>query len=69
MKYFNAEVIDERDPVPLHETYLHHWVIEKYYAQTSSMEPEQIGFEDIKEPDFKVARNSRLCYCRDSCWI
>ncbi|XP_062029233.1 uncharacterized protein LOC133745217 isoform X2 [Rosa rugosa] len=62
MKYFNAEVIDEQgNPIPLHETYLHHWVIERYYAQASYVEPELNGFEDIKDPDFKIVRNSGLC--------
>lgn len=33
LKSFNAEVVDEHGvPVPLHETYLHHWVVEPYYA-------------------------------------
>ena len=31
LKSFNGEVIDESgDPVPLHETYLHHWVVDRY---------------------------------------
>ncbi|XP_004300378.1 PREDICTED: uncharacterized protein LOC101300539 [Fragaria vesca subsp. vesca] len=62
MKYFNAEVVDEEgNPVPLHETYLHHWVIERYYAETSYVEPVLSGFEDIKDPEFKIVRNSGLC--------
>ena len=32
LKSFNAEVVDEAgNPVPLHETYLHHWVVGRYY--------------------------------------
>ncbi|CAA0811241.1 Unknown protein [Striga hermonthica] len=32
VKSFNAELVDEAgNPVPLHETYLHHWVLNRYY--------------------------------------
>lgn len=32
LKSFNAEVVDEAGkPIPLHETYLHHWVVGRYY--------------------------------------
>ncbi|XP_004300379.1 PREDICTED: uncharacterized protein LOC101300825 [Fragaria vesca subsp. vesca] len=62
IKYFNAEVIDEEgNPIPLHETYLHHWVLARYYARTSYLEPEQIGFDHIENSDFQLVRNSGLC--------
>jgi hypothetical protein len=33
LKSFNAELVDEHGaPVPLHETYLHHWLVQPYYA-------------------------------------
>ncbi|EOA12665.1 hypothetical protein CARUB_v10027779mg [Capsella rubella] len=37
LKSFDAEVVDEAgDPVPLHETYLHHWLLRPYYARIGS---------------------------------
>lgn len=34
IKGFDAEVVDEAGkPVPLHETYLHHWVVQPYYVR------------------------------------
>jgi hypothetical protein len=37
LKSFNGEVVDARGaPVPLHETYLHHWLVEPYYAATTT---------------------------------
>ncbi|XP_047096458.1 uncharacterized protein LOC124708756 isoform X2 [Lolium rigidum] len=37
IKSFDAEVVDENGvSVPLHETYLHHWVVEPYYALKNS---------------------------------
>ncbi|KAF5743639.1 hypothetical protein HS088_TW08G00224 [Tripterygium wilfordii] len=37
IKSFNGELVDEAlNPVPLHETYLHHWVVERYYQRKES---------------------------------
>ncbi|XVF08574.1 hypothetical protein REPUB_Repub07fG0015100 [Reevesia pubescens] len=49
LKSFNGEVVDEAgNPVPLHETYLHHWVVEKYYVRKEVGNPAEIpsGFEE-----------------------
>ncbi|MGF2531727.1 hypothetical protein, partial [Ralstonia pseudosolanacearum] len=54
LKYFNAEVVDEMgNPVPLHQTYLHHWVLGRYYALT----------DDNGERELKTIslRNSGVC--------
>ncbi|CAO2207428.1 unnamed protein product [Urochloa humidicola] len=46
LKSFNAELVDEHGvPVPLHETYLHHWAVAPFYAAAKSggAAPEFIG--------------------------
>ena len=36
LKSFNGELVDARGaPVPLHETYLHHWLVEPYYVHAA----------------------------------
>uniref|UniRef100_A0A0D9XA91 Stress up-regulated Nod 19 protein n=1 Tax=Leersia perrieri TaxID=77586 RepID=A0A0D9XA91_9ORYZ len=56
-KSFNAEVVDENGvPVPLHETYLHHWVVEPYYALKNSTSADK-----QKLPKRIIARNSGVC--------
>ncbi|KAF9606986.1 hypothetical protein IFM89_030405 [Coptis chinensis] len=54
LKSFNAEVVNEQGiPIPLHETYLHHWVISRYYAPK----------EDNGDTELKIIRlrNSGVC--------
>lgn len=67
IKSFDAEVVDEaRKPVPLHETYLHHWALERYYQR------EGISNYNIENPrnnrnhgfqkwDYIPAGNSGVC--------
>ncbi|KAH6819921.1 hypothetical protein C2S53_014565 [Perilla frutescens var. hirtella] len=53
IKSFNAELVDEREnPVPLHETYLHHWVLDRYYAPKNS----------DHRSDHTIIRNSGICH-------
>ncbi|KAJ6347750.1 hypothetical protein OIU76_004272 [Salix suchowensis] len=48
LKSFNAEVVDQAgNPVPLYETYFHHWLVGKYYERRPS--------------DRNFSRNSGLC--------
>uniref|UniRef100_A0A6N2LLB1 Stress up-regulated Nod 19 protein n=1 Tax=Salix viminalis TaxID=40686 RepID=A0A6N2LLB1_SALVM len=48
LKSFNAEVVDQAgNPVPLFETYFHHWLVGKYYEHSPS--------------DRNFTRNSGLC--------
>jgi hypothetical protein len=62
LKKFNAEVVDEAgNPVPLYETYLHHWVVGSYYQRKGVEVPkydDNIGFH---QSDIIMVRNSGLC--------
>ncbi|XWS37025.1 hypothetical protein CRYUN_Cryun19dG0008300 [Craigia yunnanensis] len=65
LKSFNAELIDEEgNPVPLHETYLHHWLVRRYYLRKGV---EILGFNDTKKlnsSDYISGRNSGICQNR-----
>jgi len=38
LKSFSGEVVDEAgNPVPLHETYLHHWIVVRYTINNVKM--------------------------------
>ncbi|XP_065872208.1 uncharacterized protein [Euphorbia lathyris] len=53
LKSFNGEVIDEAgNSIPLHETYLHHWVVGRYYQRSNASNPRS---------DHIFARNSGIC--------
>ncbi|KAL6996813.1 hypothetical protein U1Q18_006943 [Sarracenia purpurea var. burkii] len=62
LKNFNAEVVDEAgNPIPLHETYLHHWVVASYHQRKGIEVPkynESVGFH---QSDVIMVRNSGLC--------
>ncbi|KAF2321366.1 hypothetical protein GH714_040449 [Hevea brasiliensis] len=61
LKSFNAEVIDESgNPVPLHETYLHHWVVDRYYQRKDKAS----ATENNQRSDYKFAGNSGICQGR-----
>ncbi|CAL5013797.1 unnamed protein product [Urochloa decumbens] len=56
LKSFDAEVVDEHGvPVPLHETYLHHWVVEPYYI------PKGADAAETKLSKIIPRRNSGVC--------
>lgn len=53
LKSFDAQVVDEDGiPVPLHHTYLHHWVVARYYSR-----PPHPHSPD----DYVFLRNSGIC--------
>lgn len=66
IKSLDAEVItDSGESVPLHETYLHHWVIERYYQRqgiknikNSNRTHQYHGFQ---KSDYIPAGNSGVC--------
>ncbi|XP_057970321.1 uncharacterized protein LOC131159436 [Malania oleifera] len=61
LKSFDAEVVDEAgEPVPLHETYLHHWVVARYYQRKDAGVP-AFDPQEIDQSDSIFARNSGIC--------
>ncbi|KAJ4975754.1 hypothetical protein NE237_000860 [Protea cynaroides] len=63
IKEFNGEVVDELgNPVPLHETYLHHWVVRKYYAPKGVEVPENNGdHQKLDMAENIRVRNAGVC--------
>ncbi|GMI76654.1 hypothetical protein like AT5G61820 [Hibiscus trionum] len=59
LKSFNAEVVDEAgNPVPLHDTYLHHWLVVRFFVRKG------LGTRDISRlnsSDYISGRNSGIC--------
>lgn len=59
LKEFDAEVVDESgNPIPLHQTYLHHWVVMRYFHLKNSS---KVGSKEHDKLEFKLARNSGVC--------
>jgi hypothetical protein len=57
IKSFDAEVVDEHGvPIPLHETYLHHWVAEPYFEAKDAT---AVAAQNL--PDYILIRNSGVC--------
>lgn len=53
LKSFNAEIVDETGkPIPLHEVYLHHWILLRYYAPKNT--------RDVRN-HHTIIKNSGLC--------
>ncbi|KAL8042857.1 hypothetical protein ABFX02_09G079500 [Erythranthe guttata] len=63
IKSFNAEVVDEEgNPIPLHETYLHHWIVLRYHQRkdTADIGAHQ-GDLGFLQSDHIVVKNSGMC--------
>ncbi|KAG6666477.1 hypothetical protein CIPAW_01G033000 [Carya illinoinensis] len=62
LKSFNGEVVDEAgNSVPLHETYLHHWVTARYYQRRGATNPDHNGHLELDKSDHILVRNSGVC--------
>uniref|UniRef100_A0A7N0TWY5 Stress up-regulated Nod 19 n=1 Tax=Kalanchoe fedtschenkoi TaxID=63787 RepID=A0A7N0TWY5_KALFE len=62
IKSFDAEVVDEAgSPVPLQETYLHHWVVVRYQQKIDADIPESIGNLGLHQSKYSVLPNSGVC--------
>ncbi|WZZ00371.1 hypothetical protein YC2023_072699 [Brassica napus] len=69
IKGFDAEVVDQDgNPVPLHQTYLHHWLVQPYYVRkgfnlSQRDMPRNHGFSRHlgSKPDYILVRNGGLC--------
>ncbi|MQL84029.1 hypothetical protein Taro_016530 [Colocasia esculenta] len=63
LKSLDAEVVDEAgNSIPLHETYLHHWLIVRYYGLKESEPPTKtIGWEHDLPKSIPV-RNAGICH-------
>ncbi|XP_039069380.1 uncharacterized protein LOC120215921 [Hibiscus syriacus] len=62
VKSFNAEVVDEAGhPVPLHETYPHHWVVGRYFVLRGVEISEFDDHAKLNSSDYISGRNSGIC--------
>ncbi|GMI95386.1 hypothetical protein like AT5G61820 [Hibiscus trionum] len=59
LKRFNAEIVDEAgNPVPLYDTYLHHWLVLRFFVRQG------LGTRDISRlnsSDYISGRNGGIC--------
>ncbi|KAF7803917.1 stress up-regulated Nod 19 protein [Senna tora] len=59
IKNFTGEVVDEEgNSIPLHQTYLHHWLVVKYHLRKGVT---HTGHGMPPKSDYVIARNSGLC--------
>ncbi|KAL3835427.1 hypothetical protein ACJIZ3_010163 [Penstemon smallii] len=62
IKSFNAEVIDEQgNSIPLHETYLHHWVVLRYHQRKGLDISKHSGDLGFLKSDHIIVKNSGIC--------
>jgi len=62
LKSFNAEVVDEvGNPIPLHETYLHHWTVVRYHQRKYVKHTENDSHMMLQNSDHVLVRNNGIC--------
>ncbi|KAF7803918.1 stress up-regulated Nod 19 protein [Senna tora] len=62
IKSFTGEVIDEEgNSIPLHETYLHHWLVFRYHQRKGVTHTGYGGHQVLSESDLVIVSNSGLC--------
>lgn len=62
IKRFDAEVIDDKgNPVPLHETYLHHWIVVGYHGRKGVNTLKRRSDTGLLQSDGALVRNNGLC--------
>ncbi|KAG9137146.1 hypothetical protein Leryth_011975 [Lithospermum erythrorhizon] len=62
VKDFYAEVVDEfGKSVPLHETYLHHWTVVRYYRRKGVEVSKLNSNPGSQQSNFIIVRNSGIC--------
>nr|AFK45617.1 unknown [Medicago truncatula] len=62
LKSFNAEVVDEvGNPIPLHETYLHHWGVGRYHQSKHVTHTRNDGKRMLQSSNIVKVRNSGIC--------
>lgn len=61
LKGFTAELVDGAgNPVPLLETYLHHWVLQRYYTPIDNPVRNR-GDYGLQRSNYSLVRNSGIC--------
>lgn len=62
VKSVNAEIVDEAgNSIPLHETYVHHWVFVRYYQRKNVSHTEYPNRWIFPHKDYVLKRNSGMC--------
>lgn len=62
IKSFDAEVVDEAgNSIPLHETYLHHWVVGRYHQSNHATHTENDSHKMLQKAYPGLVRNSGIC--------
>jgi len=62
IKSFDAEVVDEAgNSIPLHETYLHHWVVARYHLRKHVTHTENDSHKMLQNSNYVLVRNNGVC--------